>query len=234
MSKVLDLTGKKINKWTVLSRAENNSRGGSMWLCECECGTLKIVRGYTLKKGTSKSCGCLQRKRASEKNFKNLIGQKFGRLTVINYIGSDNNKKSLWNCQCDCEAKTIIKVRTSDLTSGKTTSCGCIKSVGEEKIALLLSQAGIIFEKEKTFDNCRFPDTNKLARFDFYVDNKYLIEYDGIQHFEPSFDYLNKNNFKNTKKRDEYKNNWCKENNIPLIRIKYTQLNNLKLEDLLL
>ena len=44
----------------------------------------------------------------------------------------------------------------------------------------------------------------------------------------------NKENFLKTQERDALKNQWCKDNNIPLIRIPYTHLNNLKIEDLLL
>ena len=36
---------------------------------------------------------------------------------------------------------------------------------------------------EKTFSTCINPKTGKQLRFDFYVNNKYLIEYDGIQHY---------------------------------------------------
>lgn len=50
----------------------------------------------------------------------------------------------------------------------------------------ILLENNIPFEQEKTFDNCRFPDTNKKARFDFYVNNTYLIEFDGRQHIEPT------------------------------------------------
>ena len=53
------------------------------------------------------------------------------------------------------------------------------RSLGEEKIKLLLLKYNIFFEQEKTFENCRFPNTNKKARFDFFVDNKYIIEFDG-------------------------------------------------------
>jgi very-short-patch-repair endonuclease len=43
----------------------------------------------------------------------------------------------------------------------------------------------ISFETQKSFDSCRFPSTNKLAKFDFYIkESNILIEYDGIQHFE--------------------------------------------------
>ena len=234
MSKPIDLTNQKFNYWTVIERAENNKRGEAMWLCECECGTRKIVNGYSLRSGTSKSCGCLQKKIAAANNFKDLKNQKFGHLTVLEYAGKDNSNKSLWKCECDCEAKTIIITRGSDLLSGKTQSCGCIRSRGEAKIAQLLEEHGFVFEKEKTFDTCRFPDTNGLARFDFWVNNKYLIEFDGIQHYKPTFNQLLQDVFLITQSHDEYKDNWCKENNIPLIRINYKQLNNLTIKDLVI
>lgn len=52
-------------------------------------------------------------------------------------------------------------------------------SKGEFTILNLLEDANISFVREASFDTCRFADTNKLARFDFYVNNTYLIEFDG-------------------------------------------------------
>ena len=74
-------------------------------------------------------------------------------------------------------------------------------------------------------------------KFDFYVNNAYLIEYDGEQHFIPSSfggSLSGKERLKIQKEYDNIKNKWCKDNNIPLIRIPYTHYNDLKLEDLLL
>jgi len=102
------------------------------------------------------------------------------------------------------------------------------------KIAQLLLEANIPFETQKTFESCRFPDTKALAKFDFYVNNKYLIEFDGIQHFDSRFGWNSEANFKNIQKRDKFKDEWCKKNNIPLIRIPYTKLNTLNLKDLLI
>lgn len=53
----------------------------------------------------------------------NLIGQKFGRLTVIERA-PNKNKKVYWSCQCDCG--TFVKVRADQLTRGVTKSCGCL------------------------------------------------------------------------------------------------------------
>ena len=55
---VKDITGEKFGKLKVLRRVENNRRGDAMWLCQCECGNTKIVRGYNLRSGHTKSCGC--------------------------------------------------------------------------------------------------------------------------------------------------------------------------------
>lgn len=56
----------------------------------------------------------------------NLIGQKFGRWTVIDTAPSRNNgKTTYWLCQCDCG--TIKEVRAQGLRNGKSQSCGCYK-----------------------------------------------------------------------------------------------------------
>jgi len=70
----------------------------------------------------------------------------------------------------------------------------------------------IPFEIEKKFSSCK--DIKELP-FDFYVKSSYLIEFDGIQHYKKDslFDY------EYTHKHDLIKNKWCKDNNIPLIRI---------------
>ena len=59
MSKLKDLTGQKFGKLTVIERAEKDKRGNVQWLCECECGNKKVVRGYQLTSNKTKSCGCL-------------------------------------------------------------------------------------------------------------------------------------------------------------------------------
>ncbi|HBI37107.1 MAG TPA: hypothetical protein DDY71_05630 [Spirochaetia bacterium] len=58
------------------------------------------------------------------KNFKDLTGMQFGKLTVLNFVEM-KNKKSYWLCQCNCKDKTIIKVVAANLKNGNTKSCGC-------------------------------------------------------------------------------------------------------------
>lgn len=67
-----------------------------------------------------------------------------------------------------------------------------------------------------------------MLPFDFYVNNEYLIEYDGIQHFDKNTKF----NYEYTHKHDLIKNEWCKNNDIILIRIPYTHYEDLCLDDL--
>lgn len=62
MSKLIDITGNKYNKLTVIGRVENGNKGASRWKCLCDCGNITYVRGGNLKSGSVKSCGCLNKK----------------------------------------------------------------------------------------------------------------------------------------------------------------------------
>jgi len=55
-----------------------------------------------------------------------LVGQRFGRLVVIELCGSDKGKNRLWRCKCDCGNEKITN--THNLRSGDTQSCGCLRS----------------------------------------------------------------------------------------------------------
>ena len=60
--KLIDLTGQRFGRWTIIERSYPNGKSNQvMWLCKCDCGTEKIVIGDTLKRGVTKSCGCLQK-----------------------------------------------------------------------------------------------------------------------------------------------------------------------------
>jgi hypothetical protein len=93
MVALIDLTGKKFGKLTVIERAErpeDASAVGVYWLCECDCEdkNRKVVHGGTLKSGGVKSCGCLR------PNFKSPMGEKSSKKgtkkrnpdAVVNYL----------------------------------------------------------------------------------------------------------------------------------------------------
>lgn len=234
--KMIDRSGVRYGRLVALYPTDKRSGSNIVWHCKCDCGNECDVSGANL--GTTVfSCGCLRKEMAQEKGknlIKDLTGRTFGQLTVLSYQEIKDKLGSHWLCECSCGNKIIASAQ--GLVQGKTTSCGCkyIKSKGEQKIISLLKQHNIPFIQEKSFENCRFKDTNALARFDFYVNNQYLIEYDGEQHFDKTNKWNQNGIFQKVQQHDKYKNLWCKEYNIPLIRIPYTYLNQLKIEDLLL
>lgn len=230
VNKAENLIGKKFNNLEVLYRIKNKDKSrAAWWRCRCICGNIKDVRADQLKNGQTKSCGCLVVETNKNKII-DMTNQKIGKLTVL-YL-SDKRSSSgevYWHCKCECG--TELDVIGSSLRAG-IMSCGCENSKGEYKIAQLLNEKNILFNKEYSFPTCKI---KKLMRFDFYVNNQYLIEFDGKQHFNYTNSCWNTDEkLQETQKHDEYKNQWCKENNIPLIRIPYTKLDTLCIEDLLL
>lgn len=115
-----DLTGMKFNHLTVVELSGTDGRQHRLWKCLCDCGKTTYATTSDLQNNHKKSCGCL--KRASHAN--DLKGQRFGRLTVFRRVGTDQNRKAIWRCKCDCGKFT--NVRSVDLTSGNTKSCGCL------------------------------------------------------------------------------------------------------------
>jgi hypothetical protein len=70
---------------------------------------------------------------------KDMTGQRFGRLTVLSYVGSDRNKQgSLWLCLCDCGVEKVV--RGGALRSGDTTSCSCL---GRERLVTNRTKHGM-------------------------------------------------------------------------------------------
>ena len=120
MREIIDLTGKHFGDLTVLSIGPRNKSNKIQWYCKCICGKEILVLGSTLRGGKT-NCGCKRKT-----TVKDLSNQRFGRLLVFERAGSDNNKKALWKCKCDCGNETIV--RSSDLISNKIKSCGCLKT----------------------------------------------------------------------------------------------------------
>lgn len=226
-----DLTGQRFGRLVVLEDTDERQCGAIVWKCQCDCGNIVNVATGNLQTGHTQSCGCLNQDNRGQTRVRDLTGQKFGKLTALERVRGTKDIPSKWKCQCDCG--NICYVPTECLTrENYTQSCGCIRSKGENRIAELLTENHIPFSTQKTFESCRFPNSHLLAKFDFYVNNKYLIEYDGEQHFYGWS--CDKDNLRVQQYRDNYKNQWCQENNIPLIRIPFTKLKTLTIQDLLL
>lgn len=105
--------GMKFGHWTVEKYSHTNKHRIKYYLCKCDCGTEREVRGTALLQGTSTAC-CRQ-------CDDNIIGQKFGRLTVV---ARDKSRVGHWFCNCDCGTKNI-SLKGASLRAGTIKSCGC-------------------------------------------------------------------------------------------------------------
>lgn len=121
--------GKKFGMLTIIdvyTKRQDNGRFRTICICECECGNVVEKSSDHLKRSKDDplfSCGCTDWIRADLRS-KNVIGKKFGRLTVIEEF--KENKIRKLKCKCDC-GKEVVAVKR-DILSGHTKSCGCYHS----------------------------------------------------------------------------------------------------------
>lgn len=214
----LNLIGEKFGRLEVIQRDEE--RVGVFWLCKCDCGKIVSVKGTNLKNGNTKSCGCLNIEKISERRLIDLTGQVFGKLTVLSR-GENKGKETCWKCRCECG--NIVNIRGSCLKRGETKSCGCLASEGEFLIEKCLKNLGVNYKKQYSFSDLKgvtFP-----LRFDFAIfkNNKIfcLIEYQGQQHYH-SIDYFGgAEQYRRQLEYDERKRAFCLQKGYVLIGIPY-------------
>ena len=131
MAELIDLTGKKFGRLTVIRKGDGRKTTGgaykATWICKCDCGNITEIDGEKIRKGHTTSCGCHKKDNRGGK-FENLIGRKFNRLTVIGYVPKEQRKSPMfaWICKCDCGKTTITAA--SKLKNGEMKSCGCLRA----------------------------------------------------------------------------------------------------------
>ena len=225
MSRIKDRTGILSSGVKVLSfdKIINNE---AYWNCECPvCHKIWQVRGSHLNEPSPismcKNCSSLKTLSQFKKPFyKDLTNKRFGKLIALEKLNRENSRTYLWKCKCDCGNECIKEAQY--LLNEDVQSCGCTRSKGENLITAILTEQKIPFEKEKNlFEH---------YRFDFYVNNTYIIEFDGIQHFKNESTW---GTLSEIRENDLKKNKYCFDNNIPIIRIPY-YIKNINIQDLLL
>lgn len=119
-----DLTGQRFGMLTVQKATDKRIKRQIVWACLCDCGKNKDVQTDYLVSGRVTSCGC---KKENLWQQDSLIGQKFDRLTVLEYIPSrertTTSSGASYLCECECGEFTIVKANA--LRGGITKSCGC-------------------------------------------------------------------------------------------------------------
>ena len=123
-----DLTGKQLGKSMVLNRAESkidkSGKRRTVWNCKCECGNEFETLADSIKRNFNLVCPECTNKNRSKNNRITIIGNKYGRLTVLDII--PNTYPTKVRCKCDCGNEHICA--QADVVSGHTQSCGCLQS----------------------------------------------------------------------------------------------------------
>lgn len=111
----------------------------------------------------------------------------------------------------------------------------CSESKGEKIVSEFLKNNNISYVLEYPISIDKSINSSGIANIDFYLpDYNMFIEYNGIQHYIPIEHFGGKLRFKQQQKRDEFVRNYCKENDIKLIEIRYDENIEDKLNNLLI
>lgn len=156
-------------------------------------------------------------KEIAEYKFYKYVNKK--NFTFIDLL-EDNKIKFKCN-----ECENILTRNLGHIKESKGANCiKCKSSKGVRAISNYLEDNNIEFIREYRFEDCKF---NRTLPFDFYLPKYNIcIEFDGFQHDKSVSYWGGEEKFELTKIRDEIKNNYCKDNNIILIRINQTQYDN--------
>lgn len=202
-----------------LLRQETNIHGNHIqkYLCQCSCGNQIILPAKLINE--KKNCGCKPYEGFDK--LDEMIGRRFGHLTVIQMSERLDcyGKRSYRICKCDCG--NIVEVSRRHLISGHTQSCGCLISNGENYVTNFLQKYNINIKRQYRISDC--VDKGPLP-FDIAIlsnNNKILglIEVQGKQHYQTDLLYYNNDLWKHDKIKEDY----CKNNNIPFLTLDYSK-----------
>lgn len=211
---------------------DNNTKIKIMHNCEkCNFYTWDILpKNFTSKSVLSRcpKCAGVNKKSTSEFEEELLRLYPDKEFILIGEYKNNKTKVTLKHSKC---GKTF-DIRPNDFLNRRTcTECSknFKESNGIKIIKDYLTNNNILFECEKTFDDLIY--INNLYLDIFIPNNNKIIEYDGKQHFKNSFN--DNYEFENQQNRDKAKNTWVKENNYSLLRIPYTVVDKITIENII-
>lgn len=219
------------NEYTVLGEYKNSDEPILMQHNNEACNYFKWkVRPYNFIGKESTRCpSCFGSPRYSTEEYKQLVYElEAEEYSVLGeYVNAHTYIKMGHNSK-DCDFHEWDIVPNSFLSGRRCPKCAVI-SRGEKEIRLHLDKCNVEYQEQVTFDDCR---TKRPLPFDFGIYNQgkllFLIEYQGIQHYEPNDYYGGEKEFKIRQRNDNIKREYCKKNNIPLLEIPYYEFKNIK------
>jgi very-short-patch-repair endonuclease len=217
------------NNYSVISKTYKNNKTPIL-VKHNICGhKFKATPNCLVKKKGTKCPYCFPMKvRKTNEQFLqevyDAVGNEFTFLE--DYVTNDTKIKVRHNC--DLCNNYEFKVRPYNFLKSKIRCPKCIQikedSYGVRKIKKYLDSLDIHYLNEYKI----YANTPRVLKLDFYLEEYNLaIEFDGKQHFQKSFGSSNEE-FKKAVIRDKHKNDYCKEHNIPLLRISYLEENNIE------
>lgn len=146
-----------------------------------------------------------------------IHGDKYD-YSIVKYVNSVTGVEII------CKNHGVFVQTPATHIRGNGVGCGCPickESIGEKLISKYLELNNIIFERQKKFNSCK--NKSELP-FDFYLSELNIcVEYNGIQHYESVEYFGGEEKFKQRLINDQIKKEYCYNNNIPLIIIKYNE-----------
>lgn len=235
MPKMINLDGDTYGLLTVQStymKVEVSGRKQKYCSCICECKNKVEVRAGCLRSGNTVSCGCFQKEITRQlgkrdSNSKDLTGKISGGIKYLERTKFKIGSNFCWRCECvRCGEELFLPTRYFAMGVGSCPKCGKKHSKGETEIETFLIENKIEYKREYAFKDL-LSSRGGILRFDFAIfknnEINYLIEYDGIQHFQP-FDYFGGQIYLDKlQENDKKKNAYCKKHSIKLVRFKYDE-----------
>lgn len=226
MGKRKDLTGNIYGELKVIEMLYNYQNKNRTY---CRCIGINDIeyKEYIIRQDALQSGATNSTKGACTGGvIHDLTNQRFGMLVALYPTDKRaSNGCVRWHCKCDCGNETNPDPTMNNLTRHHTLSCGCRKnSKWELFIQSYLESINIDFIPQKVFSDCKNKNNTCYLYFDFYLPYyNMIIEYDGQQHFDPIKIWGGEEKLKRQQENDEIKNQYCKNNNINLVRIPYTK-----------
>lgn len=174
-------------------------------------------KGNKSKRGTR--CEKCKRSKWDKENIIKIVEEEYKFIRFIKF------EKVLSRIEVECRNGHRYDVKFSKFLEGRRCPY-CNESKGEKEISKILDKYNIKYEQQYRFKDCRL---KYPLPFDFYLlDYNCCIEFDGLQHKYISEYFGGLDKFVSTIISDTVKNEYCKKNNIKLIRIPYSEIDNIE------
>lgn len=200
----------------------------SPWSSRCpKCGAGKPREKECIRHNRAKSAD-----ETPQNKVDDLTGRQIGDLYVVKRLGTDSQSHSIYECRCGC-GRTQVFPRNA-LVKGKNhgprMACSeCLRKVsnGEKTIKNYLDKKGFKYKQQYVFDDL-MGDGGHL-RFDFALLDGFnqpyaLIEFQGIQHYQPVEFFGGQAQFEKQQRYDQLKRDYCRKKGIKLVEIPYDKV----------